>query len=512
MSKFNKNQEKQENRAFTFEGALAYEKNIEDEWLNILFSSFLEDRFYDDGPYNMNDFVSLTEQMIAEKGAEFVACAADFARNELGMRSVAQLTAAILNKYQFKNKRKFYARFPHRVDDVAEVFAAIEMLGDKRSHAAVRGFADYLSTCNSYSLGKYKMKNKQYNLYDIINICHPNSSAISAYMSGLLEPPDTWEVAISTAEDGREREKEWKRLVEEHKLGYLALIRNLNNILSCTNLDYFWIEDVLAPQIENNVAIKTSLVFPFQIYNAYKNIEIKNDIITAALENAFKVAAICNMPWLEGRTAILLDVSGSMDQLISEHSSLTIKEVGAVFATIAIWQGGCDTIKFGTKAKYCDYGLCGSPFHLIEMLQDNEDLGYGTNTDEAYNLLNKPYDRILLVSDMQCYGHPWSIQTKTAYEEYCQDFGKTHLYSFDLGNYHTQTDDPNDDYVHLVTALNESVFKMIPYLESGGSLAQYIMQTRGTSLQSREIPFFLSPLLFCAKVGDFSLHNYFYVL
>jgi hypothetical protein len=481
MSKFNKNQEKKENRMYTFEGALAYKKNIEDEWLNILFSSFLEDRFYDDGPYNMNDFVSLTEQMIAEKGPEFVAYAANFARNELGMRSVAQLTAAILNKYQFENKRKFYAQFPHRVDDVAEVFAAIEMLGDKRSHAAVRGFADYLSTCNSYSLGKYKMNNKKYNLYDIINICHPNSGAVSAYMNGLLEPPDTWEVAISTAEDGREREKEWKRLVEEHKLGYLALIRNLNNILSCTNLDYFWIQEVLVPQIENVNAIKKSLVFPFQIYNAYKNIEIKHPLVAHALEEAFKISTV-NVPWLKGSTVILLDVSGSMDEPISAHSNLSIKEVGAVFAATAYFAYNCDFIKFGTNAKYCDYTWCDSPFRMIEMMRDEENLGYSTNVDKAYSLLDKQYDRILLISDMQCYGGAYSAQTKTAYEKYCQDFGKAHLYSFDLGNYHIQTDNPNDDYVHLATTLNDSVFKIIPYLEDGGSLAQYITQTRGTSL------------------------------
>ena len=82
------------------------------------------------------------------------------------MRSVSQLTAAILNEHQFENKRHFFSQIVNRPDDVAEIFAAIEAFEGKRSHAAVRGFGDYLSSLGDY----HKMKGKQYNMFDLMLI------------------------------------------------------------------------------------------------------------------------------------------------------------------------------------------------------------------------------------------------------------------------------------------------------------------------------------------------------
>ena len=81
---------------------------------------------------------------------------------ELGMRSVSQLTAAILNEHQFENKRHFFSQIVNRPDDVAEIFAAIEAFEGKR----VRGFGDYLSSLGDY----HKMKGKQYNMFDLMLI------------------------------------------------------------------------------------------------------------------------------------------------------------------------------------------------------------------------------------------------------------------------------------------------------------------------------------------------------
>jgi len=44
---------------------------------------------------------------------------------------------------------------------------------------------------------------------------------------GRLNPPDTWEVALSSGADKREA---WERLLREQKLGALALLRNLRNM------------------------------------------------------------------------------------------------------------------------------------------------------------------------------------------------------------------------------------------------------------------------------------------
>ena len=147
------------------------------------FSSYMEDGYYESANTQMDRYVDLTKKIGERYGWEFVARASFFARNYLGMRSISQITAAMLNDVSFQEKRSYFKNFFHRPDDVAEVFAAIENIGSgKRSHALVRGAADYLSSLNAYSLGKYQMKGKQYNLYDLINITHATSKDINHYI------------------------------------------------------------------------------------------------------------------------------------------------------------------------------------------------------------------------------------------------------------------------------------------------------------------------------------------
>lgn len=481
MAKFNKTSKTQKTTQ-TYEGAPAYERNHTEAWLNMLFSSYLEPQYYESDESQQKRFIELTHEIIAELGPTFVANAACFARDELGMRSISQLVAAILNNYQFENKRIFYRNFCQRPDDMAEIFAAIEMLGDKRSHACVRGFADYLTTLNAYTLGKYKLQNKQFNMYDIINICHPRpTKVIQNFKDGCLETPDTWETKISAAGNDKEKKAdEWIRLVEEHHLGYIALIRNLRNILEfAPSRD--WIVSYLIPQITNKISIEKSRIFPYQIYTAYSSLYEAPANVVAALEEAFLIACK-NVPVLSGNTVVMLDVSGSMTSRISSNSNISMKIAGAVFAVMfALGGNNFDLIKFGDRAKKFSLSNINkmSPFKLIENFADNSDCGYGTDIAPAFNLLDQYYDRILLISDMQCLcSHSWYWEDYESgidtYNKYCNAFGNSHIYSFDLASYHNQLENPNNPYVHLATSLSEKVFQMIPYIENMNTLIDYI--------------------------------------
>lgn len=481
MSKFNQST-KNNNREESYEGELNYKKNPVEDWFNFLFSSYLEDRYYETASKQMTRYLKLTENMRKKYGEEFVGKAAMFARNEIGIRSISQLTAAYLNQFKFNDKRRFYKQFCHRPDDVSEMFAAIDLLGQKRSHALVRGCGDYLSELNEYSIGKYKLNAKEYNMFDLINITHANSDAINKYKNGRLEAPDTWEVKISTASED-ERDGEWKRLVEENKLGYLALIRNIRNIVD-SNVSQEWIEKYLVPQLTNEQAIKKSLVYPYQIYTAWKFSEVSNLSIQAALDKAFKISC-SNMPELKGSSVILLDVSGSMDDCyMSWRSKIRIKEIGAVYAAAIMIANPTDTdfIKFGSYAKMKDYNVVRmSAFDLIDKMQDNEKCDYGTDITKAYELIEKYYDRIFIISDMQTmknHNTYWGENGIQNYKEYCKTYGDgTLVYSFDLGNYSNQTENPNNKNVHLLTSISDKVFDMLRFIEDGGNnLVDYIEQ------------------------------------
>ena len=480
MSKFNNKIHYE--RASSYEGGKNYKKNPVEDLINFMLSSYLENGYYESAEEQMSRFLGLLEEVKDKLSYEWIAKLSFFARKELGMKSVSHLTAAWLNSKTFENKRAYYRNIMKIPSDIAEVFAAIDKLDGKRSHALVRGAGDYLSTLGEYQLGKYKMNRKTYNLYDLINITHAHSAAIDKFKVGTLAVPETWETKISASKSEEEKAKNWREMVEQDKLGYLALIRNLRNILR-SDVDMEWINTHLIPKLTDEVRIKKSLVFPYQIYCAWKNKGITNYALDAAIEHAFRLSC-GNMPKLEGKNLVVLDVSGSMDSWFSANSSLTIKEVGAVYGAALLVSSNADFVRFGNHAKRSTYNPLDSIFEIISDMQKNYDCGYGTYISSVFNLIqDRVYDRIFLISDMQVMGpetykyRTWGVDKDSvaSFKEYKASSGADPiLYSFDLGNYHNQIENPNNPKIHLLTSLSDSFFQMIDYIEDGEKLVDYI--------------------------------------
>ena len=489
MSKFNKNKEK----LTTHEGGRGYHRDLLKQWVNFMMGSRIESGFYEDANWFEQQIKHLTEEIINTYGAGYASKVAIFSRDVLGMRSVSQFVAAMLNSYAFEGKRAFYARFFSRPDDVAEVFAIIESYGWKRSHALIRGAADYISSLNSYTLGKYKLARKNFNMYDIVNITHAHSAAIDQFKNGTLEAPDTWEVAISADMSQEEREREWLRLVMEGKLGYMALLRNLRNIGEAYSAQFKNLAnpaafvDELVSQLTNEQKIRGSKVFPYRIFTAYRQVSQLNrwsfngcyvEQVTVALEKAF-VIATDNVPEFEGRNVVILDVSGSMEQSISERSEVSVLEASACQALIMILRNP-DTavIKFGAKAvvstKYNDAKA--SPFKYIEYLCDNEGCGHATVLDAVIPFLQimDSIDRIFLYSDMQVMSRrsPWGFETKNFNSWIC-NHRNVYVYSYDLGMYNTSAVSDSDQFM-FISALNDAIYELVPYFEQEDGIGKFI--------------------------------------
>lgn len=479
MGKFN---DKQANvgRTVSYEGGAVYEKDFTDELTNFMFSSLMQDAYYESAEEQQKRLVALLDRAYDMYGARFIAKLAHFSRNEIGLRSVSEFAAAYLNSKQFEGKRDFYKGYFRRPDGVAEVCGAIDALGDKRSHAFVRGAGDYISGLSAYQIDKYKMTGKVYNMFDLINLTHAHSAAIDDYKRGTLKPAGTWEQRISAAKSKEEKESSWRELVEDGRLGYLALLRNLRNICACSFATPGWLSEFVSPQLIDSVKIKRSLVFPYQIYFAYKAMEGSMPLpILTALNTAFTIA-VGNMPELAGTSVVILDVSGSMNSPISPMSDMTIKEVGAVYAA-AIYLGNphVDFYKFGSEAKKRDYARNMMPFDLIKAMQDEEGCGYSTKIVKVFEKLDVHYDRMFVISDMQVMdissAYHWEDRdVDVAYKRYRREFGDSRIYSYDLGNYSTQLTKPADDSIRYITALNDNVMKFIGLLEQGVSVVDYI--------------------------------------
>lgn len=488
MAKFNSAKPAGTTKAKSHEGGDVYTKTKLDEWLNMLFSSYMEDGAYEDKCLYIKNMVNLTKSMIEEYGPEFVARCAFFARNDLGMRSVSQLVAAVLNDSQFERKRSFFRNFCARPDDMGEVFSACEDLRINRSHAMMRGFRDYINMLSERQVSKYTMSTRKWSLIDIVRMTHAHSDAVEKLVYDNISPQSANSInAVLTqnADDDSRREK-YKELIDKDDMGYLMLIRSLNHIWRLLGDDDEYIEKVCA-LIANEGKVWNSHVFPYQIYSAYKNYaksvdgHLHSEKIDTALEKAFRYSC-ANVPTLHGNVALVLDVSGSMETALSERSDISILEASAsMCAAMYIMNPNATFYKFADRSKSFRYHRGVNTFDLIEAMSHNDNMGGGTFISSFYRLVmenDKHYDTIVLFSDMQVMDakSPWWWNTNgevVSFDEFRKYNGSLKVYSFDLGNYYTQVA-PQDNSIRYFTSLSKSAFDFIQMVDNQINIKDFI--------------------------------------
>ena len=344
--------------------------------------------------------------------------------------------------------------------------------GPKLSNAMKKGFKSVLESLDSYSLLKYKSK-----LIDIINLVHPSPklstakieyngeqvSTIDAIMKGYNVSANTWEVnqgeagqiVAKAVKEGKLTEEEaketltqakadnWKELLDTNKLGILAALRNLRNIL-INNPSQDTINK-LCDLVSNPTLIKEGKIFPYQL-------DVANEImlsefstsysrqISQALAKGYELAIPNLKELLPGNNVVFLDQSGSMtwEEIKlpgSKNSSRTscISKAALIAATIAK-ATNADIICFGSTARYVQYNPNLDVFSLAKQLSSS-DMG-GTNLSKAWKLAqqsNRKYTRTFILSDNEVNRG----STYNSYMSYVKNVGHPYVYSVDLAGYGT---------------------------------------------------------------------------
>ncbi|HEX2681472.1 MAG TPA: TROVE domain-containing protein, partial [Candidatus Dormibacteraeota bacterium] len=282
-------------------------------------------------------------------------------------------------------------RVIQRPDELAEFLALYWGAGKQPiSAAAKRGLAAAFTKFDAYQLAKYDRRGMAIKLRDVMFLVHPKpkdaaqAATWKDLAEGTLDMPDTWEVALSTGDDPRET---WTRLLAQHKLGALALLRNLRNMQEAgVALDL--IREALG-------TINVRRVLPFRFITAARYAPD----LEAELEQAM-FRATAQIPTLPGRTALVVDHSGSMTGApVSRRSELDRFDAARALAMLAREQ--CEDvviIVFGFNAKVVPGELRGFP--LARALARGP--GGGTNTENAKRLADREgYDRIIIITDEQ---------------------------------------------------------------------------------------------------------------
>ncbi|AEV67439.1 TROVE domain-containing protein [Acetivibrio clariflavus] len=456
------------------EGATAYPMNDKEKLVTqVLTSFFNENKFYGD---NSQDILNTVRNVIKTE-AKFVANLCIYARNEMHLRTISHVLVSELAKSTEGKEyvRKTLNKIIERPDDMTEVLAYyLNTYGKPIPNSVKKGLADSFGKFDEYQLAKYNRKNA-IKLKDILCLAHPKakderqSDLWKRLLEDRLETHVTWETELSTKGNTKET---WERLIEENRLGYMAMLRNLRNIIKsgASNLNkvYEYLTD------EERVLKNKQL--PFRYYSAYKTLKnegIGTSKIYDALETAIKISTK-NIDRLTGKTLIAADVSGSMNFPISRKSDLTCAEVAVLMLSIANYI--CEETITKTFDNYLYTCNLATQNGIIANANSIKVNGGGTDiTLPLRYLLDRKIfvDRIIILSDNEINreysyntGYNRSSTCQALVEEYKKRINPdVWVHAIDMQGYGTQQFKGKN--VNIIAGWSERVFDFISSVEQG---------------------------------------------
>lgn len=311
------------NTARTHEGAVSHQTTPLNQLRRTVMANMLfENQFYESGEDSAKRMAELIKHVPFEEAAQV----AIDAREKMKLRHAPLfLVRELLRQHKGRKVGDLIARVIQRPDELAELLALYWKDGKDQSLTSQMkiGLARALKKFSAYQLAKWN-KDGAVKLRDVLFLSHakPDNEEQAILFKQLAEntlpTPDTWEVQLS---GGADKKEVFERLMAERKLGALALLRNLRGMIEA-KVDEDKIRDALG-------AMKAERVLPFRFISAAKYAPRLED----ALESAM-FRCLAEVPKLTGKTALLIDHSGSMQQPVSAKSEITRFDAAAALAMI----------------------------------------------------------------------------------------------------------------------------------------------------------------------------------
>ena len=365
-----------------YEGEKAYKMSSEMELYTAVVTCALSDKFYESKDGRIERIASLIRQV----DPEFVAKLAVYTRTQMNLRSIPMFLIVELAKIHNGDSlvKRTIEKTVLRADEIMELLMcyqlrnaegkSIKKLG-KLSRQVQEGLKSAFNRFDEYQFAKYDRSNLEVKLKDALFLVHPKASSpeqqaiFDKIVSGELQTPYTWETQLSelgqkhfaTKEEKAEAVKVlWEELIDSGRLGYMALLRNLRNILQA-NVSPAHIERV-ASHICDPAKVAKSKQLPFRFLAAYKELMDVTSVHTATMLSALEKAVRESVNNLEGfgaDTSVLVaaDVSGSMFTTISPKSSVMNYDIGILLSMLL--KSKCSSVisgMFGESWKVMNLG------------------------------------------------------------------------------------------------------------------------------------------------------------
>ncbi|MFA4987873.1 MAG: TROVE domain-containing protein, partial [Candidatus Brocadiia bacterium] len=277
-----------------------------------------------------------------------------------------------------------------------------------------------------------------------------------------------WEVVLSQfGHDKDSKSAVWEYLIREGLVGYMALMRNLCNLLKADISDD--VVKLVVEKLSNRNEVLKSRQLPFRFASAYAMVSQaegnsqKTRKFLDAIEDALDISCD-NVMEIPGSTAIFVDNSGSMDNFVSEKSKVSCKMAGNVLAGMFAKRSKGDVwvCAFGNDVAEVRITKRSTVMSISKNLSTADTKGWSTNAYRCPQWLIekgiKP-DRVVLISDMQCWdSRGWGCDGKQFCDEW-KRFKQTRkdswLHSVNVQGYGDAVVKENSGNVILVGAFSE---------------------------------------------------------
>ncbi len=353
----------------------------------ILTCLLFENNFYESGV----TIVDRIKALVPDVDPEYVAALARAARSEYKLRHAPLLLAREMLRHPLRFRvdvADLIEDVIQRADEPAELLSIYWADGRKPLAGALkRGLAGALTKFDAYQVAKWKGDDKTVKFRDVLFLTHAKprddeqAAVWKALVDGTLASPDTWEVALSAGKDKRET---FERLLQERKLGYMALLRNLRN-MEQAGVDRALVHAELVRGAANSRAL------PFRFLAAARHVPAWEMMIDEAMQ-----LAVLTLPKLPGRTLLLVDVSGSMSSALSAKSDLN--RLDAAKALAILLRGVCEDVDVFTFNQNAHRIPPRTGMALADAIGHP---GGGTYLEVALRDTAGKYDRTIVVTDEQ---------------------------------------------------------------------------------------------------------------
>ena len=359
-----------------------------------------EDTFYEDGQTISDRIIDLAGKVTSSEVAKL----AIEARTDGNLRHVPLLLAYKLTETAAGSNlpSETLTQVIQRADEITEFVALYKKYSPngKLSKQVKLGLAAAFHKFDEYQFAKYDRKDLAWRLRDVMFLVHPKPTnkkqkkLFEDIANDKLKPAKTWEVELSkagqTATSQQEKQASKKEIFETKlrtsKLGYMALLRNLKGMHEA-GVDQNLVRKTL---LERRGAHK---VLPFRFVAAAKAAPHLEPFLDKAL-----CANILEMPVFKGRTAVLVDVSDSMNMRISAKSEMSRMDAAATLASVI----NAEDLRVFTFSNHVvevppRRGMAG-----VDVIKRSQ-IHYGTYLGKAITTLNVqiPHDRLIVITDEQ---------------------------------------------------------------------------------------------------------------